>query len=212
MIRFAVTGMVLAATAASTIAQDITLTSSAQNLNVALTGYVQGEGTDTIANVQRVRITTKDLVGMLEGSSRARLMLITPVDYEGDVAVVLREPGTRNQPGEEFDVTDVFYSETYAVVEKSRVKNDRVTGTQYSIDRFTFGGDWEGAPEAWYDLQGYTTSNLSNGAFNSTVNGVGWVGSDAVMTGKISATGGKLETFVIPDPDWTDDEDNGDDW
>lgn len=193
--------MVFAAAVTTTVAQDITLTDSAQNLNVALTGYVQGEGTDTTMNVQRVRITSKDLVNMLEGSSRARLILLTPVDYEGDTAVVLREPGTRNEPGEQFDVTDIFFAETFAVVEKSTVRNERVSGTQYSIDRFTFGGDFEGAPEAWYDMQGYTTTSLSNGAFNSTVNGVGWVGTDAVLTGKISATGGKLETTFIPDPD-----------
>jgi hypothetical protein len=75
-----------------------------------------------------------------------------------------------------------------------------VTGTQYSIDNFFFGGSDEDPTAVGFDVQGFTQANLSNGSFNSNVNGTGYTpAGDAVLSGKISASAGKEETFTVDD-------------
>lgn len=194
MIKFAAIALAFGGAVAQTSAQDtITLTDRTSNLNIALTGYVQTEESENSMNVERVRITSKDIVNFAEAGNRAKLMIVTPVDYDGDTRVVVRESvGGETQ---ETDLSGFFGASTQWLVEQSQTRGDRTTGKQYSIDDFSFGGD---ETPVGFDVQGFTTANISNGSFSSNVNGTGYTpAGDAVLSGKISASGGKNETFTV---------------
>jgi hypothetical protein len=205
MTKVILAGVLLAAAVVQTGAQEsnITVTVSAQNLNIALTGWAQGGGdNNNNATATKVRITTKDITHALGGGSKSRLLLLVPVDFEGDTTVVLRD--VVNKQNVDTDVTGAFSSETLAVVESSRsTGNGKTTGTQYSIDTFTYsaGGDETTPAPVTFNVQGFSTTKLPSGAFNSNVNGLGTVnGADAVLSGKISTAAGKQETMTIPAP------------
>ena len=70
--------------------EEETGTVRAQKLNIALTGYTQADMTENGSTVDKVKITSKDIVEALGGEPRAQLMLLTPVDFEGLTMAVLR--------------------------------------------------------------------------------------------------------------------------
>lgn len=203
MIKLAAAGVLFAAVAAPVLAQDtnvttVTQTYNAQNLTVALTGYAQG-GQDNNMTATKVRITNKDLMTALGGTSKSRVIVLTPVDFEGDTLLVLRN--VVNRQNQDTDITGWFSSQTIARVENSRTSGNKTTGNEYTIDKFTFGGTDENPSNISFDVQGFTTAGLNNGPFNSTVNGTGTVnGAEAVLSGKISAAKGKTETRTVDVP------------
>lgn len=195
-IKLAVLSLVCTGAVAQALAQEvITYTDRASTLNIALSGYVQTSESDTSMDVAKIRITTKDILNFADAGKGARLLVVTPVDYDGNTRVVARR--VVNKQNEEVELTGYFVAETYALVEQSTVRNDKVSGKQYSIDRFAMAGSEDDPTPFSFDVQGFTTANLSNGSFSSTVNGVAWTpAGDGVVNGKISASGGKEETWT----------------
>jgi hypothetical protein len=195
MMKLAVAIGVLASATAQGLAQT-TVTDSAQEINVSLNGYVQ-DGTANALTATRVRVTTKDIAGLLGGTAKSRLVLLTPVDYDGEPFLVLREKSGRTIV--DTDVTGALTSTTLALVENSRMRGNRDAGTEYSIDTFNFA--WGEESPTTLELQGFTTASKTNGSFKSSVNGTGNVnGAPGVFTGTISAKGGKEEARTIEEP------------
>ncbi len=187
-------GVVLVATIVQVSGQEQTSgIVSAQKLNIALTGYVQGSQTESSSMAKKVKITTKDIVASLGGQKSTRLILLVPMDWQGDTMVVLRN--VVNHQNQDTDVSSAFSNQTLAAVESSKAntKGD-VKGTEYSIAQYSYA-----EASATFDVQGFTTTKIgSKGGFKSTVNGPGSVGEDAaVLSGKISSAGGREETFVF---------------
>jgi hypothetical protein len=170
-----------------------------QNLNVALRGYSQASTSDEEMRVNTIRVTTKDLINAMGGSSRARLLVLSPVG-DGDVRFVLRDSSGGNNV--DTDVTAFFTQDTLGEpVERSKTnpRNGRITGNVYSINAFNFGAvDQQDNPILVFALQGFTTTTLNNFRFISNANGTGVVdGKDAVVQGTITTSGGKTETQIV---------------
>lgn len=175
--------------------EEETGTVRAQKLNIALTGYVQAEETESGSTVDKVKITSRDIVASLGGERKTQLMLLTPVDFEGDTMVVLRDRSGGSTV--DTDVSGAFVGAPVAAVWATKVRNGEERGTEYAIDMFSCVTD-----DGTFDVQGFTTAKIgSNGAYKSTVNGTGTIGeSTSVLKGTISASGGKEESFTfIPD-------------
>ncbi len=175
--------------------EEETGTVRAQKLNIALTGYTQADMTENGSTVDKVKITSKDIIASLGGGGKTQLILLTPTDFEGDTMVVLRtRSGSSNV---DTDVSAAFGGTTVAAVQATKVRNNVERGTEYAIDTYSCATD-----DGTFDVQGFTTAKIgSNGGFKSTVNGTGAVGEEvSVLKGKISASGGKEESFTfVPD-------------
>lgn len=187
------------AVAAQLYAQDPTTTDfTTQDLNVALTGFAQGTGTGTAMTTKAVRITTKDIINAVGTTSTtgARLIAATPVET-GTGTMFFVQTGSAKTPTST-DVSGFFSGQTYLVVEKSKTSsNGKVTGTQYSIDQFVFGGTGDKGTPVSFNVQGFTTTTLPNKSLVSNVNGVGVVnGDDAVLRGTIKYGPGKTQTIT----------------
>ena len=191
-------GLLVAATRA--YGQDPTPTDfTVQDLNVALTGFVQGTDDGTTRTVKAVRITTKDLINAVGTTGKAKLIVATPVDDPTAASTFFVRTGTGDNTVNT-DVSGFFSGQTYLIVEKSKTSSSgKVSGTPYSIDQFVFGGTGDQGTPVSFNVQGFSTSSLANSSLVSNVNGVGNVnGDDAVLRGTIKFSGGKTETINIP--------------
>ena len=181
----------------------ITNTVTAQNLNIALTGFT---GSTNGTTASSVKIGNKQVLEALGAPTNSKLLVLLPTGGDTNTPVtpifVVRNGGGGTNV--DVDVSGFFSVTTEGVpVAKSKINGQgRVTGTEWSINTFTFGGageDTNAVPTSvFFRVQGFTTTSLSKGNFNSQVNGPGIVnGSDAVMKGNIKASGGKTETSII---------------
>jgi hypothetical protein len=178
----------------------VTLTTNVvQTVNVALNGFEQTGGSNSAA-VSTFRITTRDIIrdlGTATGtafSSRARLTAVTPLG--GSTSFVVVDGGTNNTT----DVTSIFngtLAGTPVARARTNPRNGRVTGTQWSIQTFSYGAtDTNGTATTGFTftVQGFTTQQLANGAFNSTVNGLGTRNGDpVVLRGVITGGPGRFQ-------------------
>ncbi len=198
-------GGFLALGAAQSIAQSTNtfVTNSVQALNIALTGLAQNSS-NTNGNsmsVHSVRITTRDVINDLgtatgtKFTGRARLLLVAPP--EGGNSVIVVRDGT-GRAVTDTDVSSFFSNQAVgAPVERSTTSgNGATSGVQYSTQNYSFGS---GATTISFNLEGFTTTTLSNQAFTSTVLGPGTVnGENAVLKGMISASPARLERILQP--------------
>jgi len=201
-------GVALALAVFQASAQDTNETGTvrAQKLNISLTGYVQADETENGSTVDKVKITSKDIIASLGGEKKTQLILLTPTDFEGDTMVVLRNRSGGSNV--DTDVTGSFAGAPIAAVRSTKIRNGEERGTEYAIDTFSCVTD-----DGTFEVQGFTTAKIgSKGGYKSTVNGTGTIGeSVSVLKGKISASGGKEESFTfVPDDGGGDGEGEGD--
>jgi len=176
MMKIAVVAGVLALATAEGLAQTV-VTDAAQDVNIALSGYVQeGEGDAT-----KVRISNKDMVTVLGGASKSKLVLLTPVDYEGAPIFVIRAKNTEDE------IADIYYTENYETVSAG-------DGKTYSVDAHAF----YLTETTSFEGQGLTTRS-ENGAFKTTsVSGIGSIdGLPGVFSGSMSGKKTSDETRTI---------------
>jgi hypothetical protein len=175
------------------------VTNVVQTITISLTGFEQSGGSNSM-NVTPVHFATKDILAdlsILAGttfSSKAKLTAVTPVGG-GSTSFVVVDGSSSN------DVSSFFSATTVGTaVERAKTNaKGKATGTMYSIESFTYGGtaDTNGTPASpitLTGLQGFTTTSLSSGAFNSSVNGPGILsGNPIVLHGTINGGPGKFE-------------------
>jgi hypothetical protein len=193
-IKLAVIGGLMAAGLLQTNAQNIV-----QNVNIKLKGFAQGD------TAQTVKLSNKEALAILgpavgEDFTGGKLMLVT--SGEGSTVVV------RRKDFEDFDVSEFLTKEqlTDAVTtdNSSETKTDI---TSYSINRFTFDAPaTDTAPEADFDVQGYTTErtrSVTQGGTSigdstdtkATVAGSGHINDQfTILQGSITVSGNKVET------------------
>ncbi len=181
-----------------------------QIINVTLTGFTGGASNAT--GVATVRIGSKDLIQSISTatsinfSPRAKLVLINPL-VEGDTnfvsAVVVRD--TLSRTNVDTDVSQFFGVSTIGtpVIKSKASSHGKTSGTAWSIENFVFGSSGAdtnvSATTIFLNLQGFTTTVLASGAFNSTVNGPGSINLlDSVLQGKITGAAAKRKALQIP--------------
>lgn len=144
MMKIAVAVGVLALATGAGLAQTV-VTDLAQDVNVALSGYVQDGGDAT-----KVRVSNKDIVNILGGPAKSKLVLLTPVDYDGLPVFVMRSKNAEDE------IADIYYTENYQTVTDD-------DGKTYSVDAhyFYLTGDTS------FEGQGFSTRS-ENGAFKTT--------------------------------------------
>jgi hypothetical protein len=188
--------------AQSTNTNTVTFTTNVvQQVNITITGFEQAGGSNS-TSVTPVHIATKDIIrdlGTASGSSfgqRAKLVAVTPVG--GGTTSFMVESGPSGTNGA-VDVSSFVSATTVGtpVLKAKTNAKGKTTGTMYSIDSFTYGAtDTNGNPTTGitFTLQGFTTTQLANGAFNSSVNGTGTSGADPIVVhGTISGGPGKFQ-------------------
>jgi hypothetical protein len=118
----------------------------------------------------------------------------------GDTSFVVVEGGTNNQT----DVSSILRGVLVGTpVARAKMNTrGRSTGTQWSIQSFTYGAtDTNGAATTGFtfSVQGFTTIQLANGAFNSSVNGTGARnnGDPLVLRGSIMGSAGKFQKVSL---------------
>jgi hypothetical protein len=215
-LRLAIIGGLVAVGIAQSQAQTtntnvITFTTNMEQvLNITLTGV---SGTNGVGG-NPVRIGNKDIINSLNlatgagFSSKARLVLINGVstDTNAPTAIVVRD--SAGGTNADTDVSGFFSIGTIGtpIVKSKTSSQGKTTGTEWSINSFIFGStgaDTNGpsATSIFFELQGFTKTTLSSGAFTSAVNGPATVNFlDAVLQGKISASAGKLKTLQVSSP------------
>jgi len=174
-------------------------TNVVQTVNIALTGFEQTGGG---SGVSSVHITTKDILRDLQTatgttfSPRAKLTAVTPLGG-GTTAFIVQDPSNTNSA--QTDVSGLLSAATVGTpVAKARTNSrGKTSGTTYSIESFTYGStDTNGTPTAitLTDVQGFTVTQLANGAFVTTVHGAGTHnGNPIVVKGNITGGPGKFE-------------------
>jgi hypothetical protein len=179
-----------------------TTTNVVQTVTFALTGFEQTGGSNS-SGTSPVHIATRDIMKDLETatgttfSPRAKLTAVTPLGG-GQTAFIVQDPSNTNSA--QTDVSSILGAATVGTpVAKARTNaRGRVTGTQYSITTFNYGStDTNGAPTGAItlsDVQGFTTTQLANGAFNAQVHGTGTHnGNPIVVKGNINGGPGKFQ-------------------
>ncbi len=185
--------------AQSTNTNSVAMTTNVvQLVNVTLSGFEQSGGSNSMT-VTPVHIGTKDILRDLSTASgtafsqKAKLTAVTPVG-SGTTAFMVQDGSTQ---------TDVsgFFSAVMVGTPVQRSKTNpkgKTTGTVYSIESFTYGAtDTNGNATTGITLtglQGFTTTQLANGAFNSSVNGPGTKGGNSIVVhGTITGGPGKFQ-------------------
>jgi hypothetical protein len=179
-----------------------TTTNVVQTINIALSGFEQAGGSNSSA-VTPFHIGTKDVLRDLQAatgttfSPRAKLTAVTPLGG-GSTAFIVQDPSNTNSA--QTDVTSLLSATTVgAAVEKAHANaRGKITGTQYSIESFNYGAtDTNGAASTAFtltDVQGFTTTQLANGAFNAAVHGSGTRNGDPIVVkGNITGGPGKFQ-------------------
>ena len=199
--------------AQSTNTNVITFTTNMQQqVTVTLTGYTGGASNAT--GVANVRIANKDLISSLATatgvpfSPKAKLIAITPLGVLSNSGPFFLVQDSLSGTNVNTDVTPFFSASIIGtpVVKAKTSSNGKVSGTEWSITSFSFGStgaDTNGPPATTivFDMQGFTTANLSSGAFKSTVNGPGSINLlDSVLQGKITTSAGKISSIQVPSP------------
>ena len=199
--------------AQSTNTNVITFTTNIQQqVTVTLTGYTGGASNAT--GVASVRIGNKDLISSLSTatgvpfSPKARLIAITPLGILSNTGPFFFVQDSLSGTNVNTDVSQFFSASTIGtpVVKAKTNSKGNVSGTEWSINSFSFGStgaDTNGPPATTivFDLQGFTTANLSSGSFNSKVNGPASINLlDTVLQGKISAGTGNTTSIQVPSP------------
>ena len=181
-----------------------TITNVVQTVNISLSGFEQTSGG---VGTSPVRITTRDILRDLQTatgttfSSRARLTAVTPLGG-GTTAFVVQDPSNTN--GASTDVSGLLTASTVGTpVTRARTnpRNGRVTGTAWSIESFNYGSSDTNAPTGitLTDVQGFTTTQLANGAFNAQVAGTGVHNGDPIVVrGTINGSAGKFQEAPAP--------------
>jgi len=177
-------------------------TNVVQTVTFSLTGFEQSGGSNSAA-VSSVRIATKDILKDLETatgitfSPKAKLTAVTPLGGGGTTAFIVQDPSNTNSA--QTDVTSILSATTVGtpVIKAKTNSKGKVTGTAYSIELFNYGAtDTNGASTSitLTGLQGFTTTQLGNGAFTSTVNGPGTKNGNAIVVkGNINGSAGKFQ-------------------
>jgi hypothetical protein len=174
-----------------------TVTNVVQTVTIALTGFEQsGSGASP------VHLSTKDFLKDLQTatgttfSPRAKLTAVTPLGG-GTTAFIVQDPSNTNSAST--DVSGLLSAMTVGTpVAKVRTgSRGKVAGTAYSVESFSYGStDTNGTPTAitLTDVQGFTTTQLGNGAFNAQVHGTGTHnGNPIVVKGNINGGPGKFQ-------------------
>jgi hypothetical protein len=180
----------------------VTMTTNVvQTVNINLSGFEAAGGSNSTA-ISPVHIATKDILRDLEAatgttfSPKAKLTAVTPLGG-GTTAFIVQDPSNTNSA--QTDVSSVFSAVTVGTpVERARVNSrGKITGTEYDVQSFSYGAtDTNGASTSitLSDLQGFTTTQLGNGAFNANVHGTGTKdGNPIVVKGNITGGPGKFQ-------------------
>ncbi len=184
----------LAALAALGVAPANAQSNLVQNLNIQLTGFVQGQ--DAMGNLlaKPTSISTKDIIQKVLGpalgmtfSTSAKLLVITPLSTNEPVTfkIVVQD----GMPAVRTDVS-AYFAETEKgdAVETSTVNAlGMVRATDYSILEFTLT-----AAQGDFDVQGVTTVTTA-----SVVRAGKIIGESTQLTAKVAGTGHITGNFAV---------------
>jgi len=207
-IRLAVVATVIGVGSISALADQTNLV---RNLDIQLSGIVQGDTTTTknvtTTSVTKVSVGNSDIIGAIgivtgnSFSSNAKLLVITPVPVGGS-SIVIRDGGNQ------VDVTQFFVQSFLTQqIGKSTVnsKTGKASGSNYSLQEFSFVDAGGYDPVAFhYSVSGVATENFSIPAIpgprselKADVSGAGDLNGELLLLqGSIKVSGQAVEVVV----------------